>query len=103
MSQSKDSQVIVDDGFEGLILRFGYPSFDANISLKSNKYSHTINLEQAKHIRDKLNEVLDEQEIHSKLANYELCYHCSFMKQIKKIIEGHDFSTSKKIGENNED
>jgi len=92
MSQSKISQVCVDEEYEGIVIRFAYPSFDANVSSTSQKYNHSITLEQTRYIRDKLNKILDEEEIHSKLMNYDLCHHCPFMTRVKSIIKDYDSS-----------
>ena len=86
MSQSKTSQVIVENEFEGITLYFGYPSFDSNISPTSTKYNHVITIEQAQYIRDKLNQFLGEKETYRRLEEYELCDHCPIIKQLKKIL-----------------
>lgn len=96
MSQSENSQVIVDREFEGVIIRFAYPSFDYNINPTSTKYNHIITLEQAKYIRDKLNEILNQDEIHSKLMNYDLCNHCPYMNRMKAVVKDYDTSKQTK-------
>ena len=86
MSQSERSQVIVERQFEGITLYFGYPSFDFKVSPTATKYNHIITNEQAKYIRDKLNDYLGEQETYRRLEEHELCNHCPTLKKIQKIL-----------------